>query len=75
MGPTQPTTETEWKVIRWTFVPAAIAALVFLAFSYAERRSECAVKCRDQGATTWELRLNSGGRFNLGTHCTCGQRG
>jgi hypothetical protein len=58
-------------VIRWTFLPAALAALVFLAFAYAERRSECATKCRELGAPAWELRLNSGGRFNLGTHCVC----
>ena len=75
MGPTKPTTAAERKVIRWTFVSAAVAVVLYLAYAYVERRSECAALCRSEGSSTWELRMNSGGRFNLGTHCVCGVAG
>lgn len=67
-------TPAEWKVIRWTFVPAALAALaalVYMAHAYLERRADCASHCEQLGAPRWELRMNAGGRFNLGTHCVC----
>ena len=71
MGPTKPTTEAEFKVIRWLFVPALIVAALYVGWSWASKARECTAQCHAQGFQDGELRLNSGSRINVGSYCEC----
>jgi len=66
-----PPTDAERKVILWFFGMAFGVAIVFIALSWLSRRQECIARCETRGFQTGCLRLNKGGRFNLGTHCVC----
>ena len=64
-------TPAERKVIVWFFGVAFLAATLFIAWSWFNRRQECIASCEAKGAPGGSLQMNAGGRFNLGTHCVC----
>ena len=66
-----PPTDAERRVILWFFGIALGAAILFIAWSWLSRRQECNAICATKGFQTGCLRLNEGGRLNLGTHCVC----
>jgi hypothetical protein len=70
MTPNSPT-DAERKVIRWFFGIALIVAIVVVTWGWLSRRHECITSCEAKGFASGCLRLNAGGRFNLGTHCVC----
>ena len=69
LQPTQPTTAAERRVIRWFFSLAGGIAVAYLAFVWWSKTEACSEQCVLRGSTAGELRLNDGGRFNLGSHC------
>ena len=64
-------TDAERKVIVWFFGIAFALATIFIAWSWLARKQECTAGCKATGFAGGSLQLNSGGRFNLGTHCVC----
>ena len=59
-------TEAERKVIWWFFSIAFFVASLLIAWSWLARKQECTAGCKATGFASGSLRLNSGGRFNLG---------
>lgn len=66
-----PPSAAERKVIRWLFGAAFGVAIVFIMWSWFSQRQECVASCTAKGFQTGCLKLNAGGRFNLGTSCVC----
>ncbi len=71
MQPKSPSA-AERKVIRWFFGIGLGVAIVFIAWSWFNRRQECIASCEAKGLHG-SLQMNAGGRLNLGTHCVCGK--
>jgi len=70
MHPDSPT-DAEQKVIQWFFGVAFGVAILYIAWGWLSRTHECITSCEARGFQTGCLKLNKGGRFNLGTHCVC----
>ena len=70
-----PPSDAERKVIRWFFGVAFVVAAIIIVSSWYGRRQECVATCKAQGSPTSTLRMNEGGRFDIGTHCECGEDG
>lgn len=66
-------TDAERKVIRWFFGVAFGIAIFVIGWGWLGRRHDCATDCAAKGFQSASLRMNNGGRFNLGTHCECGR--
>jgi hypothetical protein len=71
MRPTQPTSEAEHKVLWWFLVVFFTTATAYMSFVWWSKSHECQTQCAIKTLGDGTLRFNSGGRFNLGTHCEC----
>ena len=66
-----PPTAAERKVIKWFLSIAFGVAIIVIAWGWLGGRHECIASCEAKGFQSGSLRLNEGGRLNLGTHCVC----
>jgi hypothetical protein len=71
MRPSKPATEAERKVLWWFLIVLAVLFIVTVGFSWWKKSRECQTQCVTKTLGDGVLRFNSGGRFNLGTHCEC----
>lgn len=71
MGPSQPTTETERRVLRWFLLVLAVISVAYLTVTWWSKSRDCQTQCIAKGLGDGALRFNGGGRFNLGTYCEC----
>lgn len=71
MGPTKPTSEAEFKVIRWLFVPAFVVAMLYLGWGWFTQVRACTATCHAQGFRDGHVHLNGGTKLDAGSHCEC----
>jgi hypothetical protein len=71
MKPTQATTESELKVIRWFLLVFGVCALLLIGITWANRIQECQAKCELKGFDEGKVSFRGGGRFNQGVYCKC----
>lgn len=71
MRPWPPTSDEEFRVIRWVFVPLIVLATLFVGAMAFRQSRECARRCAALGFSGSDLVLAGGGRFEMRTECRC----
>jgi hypothetical protein len=64
---------TEQRLLRYFVGAFLVAAAVLISYTWWWKSRDCAIECMSAGASGGSISISGGGRFSMGTKCTCGE--